>query len=444
MFKEKPFTKKFKLLVITLILSLSGFVFLKQYNGYVYAEEETSETEEETEKEEEKLTEEREELEDKIKEYEKKIEELGNQKNTLESEIEYADSQISLTQLRIQNITNQIAAKARKIEKLGQDIIDLANRIDRIAESIEYQAKILAERKRSYYKVEQSTPKGFELLLFLIDPSQLERKIQKTTYSQVMQEKDKDLLDSMNKTKTAYDNQKGIFEDKKEEEEQLKAEIEVQKASLENYKTQLDNQRAQKEQLLKDTQNNEAKYQQLLEEARRELHQITAAVSVLKNQSGEKVEKGDLIGYQGNTGYSFGEHLHFGVYRYSSFEEIEGWNWYYNNYVDPLKVLKSKTVTWSTDCRYDPSGSEKSGKGDWNWPMDSPTISQNYGSNTCYNWMYGGKVHPALDMYSGFGSPIYAVEDGIAYYCRNCLGDGGNGVFIFHDDNYMTVYWHLR
>ena len=184
------------------------------------------------------------------------------------------------------------------------------------------------------------------------------------------------------------------------------------------------------------------KYQQLLVEALKELQQITGAVSALIGQSGEEVDKGQLIGYQGSSGYSFGEHLHFGVYRYSSFEEINGWNWYYSNYVDPDDVLKEKDVYWNDGC----SGAsyKEIGDGDWVWPLSSPTISQGFG-HTCWSDIYyGGKVHPAYDMYGATGSPIYAADNGVAYYCRNCLGDGGNGVFIFHDDDYMTVYWHLR
>ncbi|MBD3365948.1 hypothetical protein GF360_01240 [candidate division WWE3 bacterium] len=271
------FSKKLKRLFLFLPLLLGVLTFLggsfespfeRPLIKEVLAEESNeASAEEDAQQQQEEI----EDLQEKIEEYEEKLDDLAGQKNSLQSEIEYADSQIQLTQLRIQNTINQIAAKTQKIEKLGDDIEDLKHRLERIEESIDYQEKILSERKRSYYKVEQTTPRGFELLLFLIEPSQLERKLQKTTYSQVMQERDKELLDSMNKTKVAYANQKGIFEDKKEEEEALKAEIEAQKVNLEGYKAQLDSQKASKEQLLRDTQNSEAKYQQLLEEAREEL-----------------------------------------------------------------------------------------------------------------------------------------------------------------------------
>lgn len=237
-------------------------------------EEETAEEAEMAEEQQEEV----EDLQEKIREYENKIEDLGEQKNSLQKEIEYANSQIELTRLKIQNTINQITLKEKKIRELGEEINNLANRIERIADSIAYQKEVLEQRQRSYYKVEQSTTEGFDFLLFLLNPVELERKVQKTTYSEIMQERDKKLLEEMNRTKTAFANQKGIFEDKKEEEETLKAETEQERASLEGYKKQLDDQKAQKKQLLADTQNSEAKYQELLEEAREKLESYKAFV----------------------------------------------------------------------------------------------------------------------------------------------------------------------
>lgn len=279
-------------------------------------------------------------------------------------------------------------------------------------------------------------------MMILFGANTLNKLVQKTEYLKVLELQDHKLLDTMNQTKMAFGKQKTVFEDKKEEEEELKQQITIEKANLESYRAQLEEQKIQKQRLLEETQNDESKYQKLLEEARRELNQILGAVSVLKNQESKKVKKGEVIGIQGNTGYSFGDHLHFGVYRYSSFEDIDGWNWYYSNQVNPAKKLKKKDVYWNTGC--ESAKTRSTGEGDWAWPLSNPTISQGYG-NTCWSSRYyGGKPHPALDMYGPYGSPIYAVEEGRAYFCRNCLGDGANGVFIFHPDDYMTVYWHLK
>ncbi|PIR43162.1 hypothetical protein COV24_04320 [candidate division WWE3 bacterium CG10_big_fil_rev_8_21_14_0_10_32_10] len=381
-------------------------------------------------------------LQNKIDELEKKLSDTKEKENSLKNEIESLQNQISLTQYKIDSTNYQIQESIKEIGLLESDIDFLQNQAVTIELTISEKEKSLEQILRERYK--QSKMDNFSMFL---SSKGFSSYINVLKYSKVAEDRDRSILKDMYDTQKSYTAQQGVIQTKKDEVETLKAQLESQKIQAENLKVELNDLKLQKDNLLSVTKNDEKKYQEALEAAKKELQQIQGAANiVIRDGSGINVKKGEVIGTMGNSGFSTGAHLHFGVYRYSvdDFQSHINWSWYYSNMVNPTKKLKSKTVYWGTGCYLDPSGNEETGQGDWDWPMSSPTITQNYGSNTCYNWMYGYKPHPALDIVASGDISVRSVADGNAYFCRNCLGDGGNGVFVFHKDNYMTVYWHLR
>ena len=83
----------------------------------------------------------------------------------------------------------------------------------------------------------------------------------------------------------------------------------------------------------------------------------------------------------------------------------------------------------------------------WQWPTDRPYTITSYFE---YRW---GSFHQGIDIYVGYGSPIYAANNGVVAAVGTgctpgylgCNGRQGNYVLINHNaGGYYTVYMHMR
>lgn len=103
---------------------------------------------------------------------------------------------------------------------------------------------------------------------------------------------------------------------------------------------------------------------------------------------------------------------------------------------EPVKeiIVKGKKQN-SYSSGMDITGTTKV-EGYWKWPTATPyTINSPYG----YRW---GVLHDGVDIGGGYGSPIYAANNGVVVQ-SSYKYDNGQFVVINHNNGYYTMYAHL-
>lgn len=112
-------------------------------------------------------------------------------------------------------------------------------------------------------------------------------------------------------------------------------------------------------------------------------------------------------------------------------------------YVEPIAKEEIKPAVNEIIVKGDKYVVSVGSKGDWLWPTNSGyTITSNYAYRI--NPINGVReLHPAIDIAgTGYGSPIYAVTNGVVYQ-SNYKSVDGNNVCINHNNGYYTCYAHM-
>src|SRR3989344_3272550 len=196
-----------------------------------------------------------------IRKLEEQLQQTRSTEKSLKSQLTLIDGQTKVTTLKIEE-TNL------KIAKLKREINDLSGRIDRISTNLDVLSEILLKRIVQTYKYSNS----ISTLDLLFSSHGFADLIEKLKYVQVAQAFDKKKLYELHATKVAYNEQKQDKETRQQEAEKLNKQ-------LETYQKQLDQQKKDKEELLKITRNDEARYQGLIAQLQAEINSIAQAIS---------------------------------------------------------------------------------------------------------------------------------------------------------------------
>jgi len=207
-----------------------------------------------------------EEIQKQIDEYEKQAEGAHNQSQTLQDEISNLNAQIGQVQLEIKSLALSINKTNLEIGSTETQISDAENKINKHKNALAQYIKIINENDQK------------SLTAILISNQNLSDFFNDLNIIQTTQDSLKTAIDNIKQLKGQLEQHHTNLEDKQTELGRLKGLQDVENKSLTQNKTQ-------KNKILKDTQGQESKYQELVKKTQKDLQ-------ALKDQIGYLIQNG--------------------------------------------------------------------------------------------------------------------------------------------------------
>ncbi len=307
-----------------------------------------------------------------ISEIENRINPLGIEIGTFKKQLRNIDQQYAETLKNIEKVIFQVEDKKIEIaDMIDQTDIREIQLGEQQKAMLEY-GKLLYQQRREYFDFKENKVNTFKLLLANAAISDV---VQKERYLTILQGEGRKSLTKNEKNLEILTEEKESLGEKKKKLDFLMERLDIERRNLEEQK------RA-KERLIEETMGIEGRYQDLLEEARKEQKEILGEVEHYQNE----------------------------------LEFVES----------QIRSLKGGERTESTLL---------------SWPVDPGRGITAYFHDPAYERTFG-MIHNAIDVRAAQETPIHAAANGYVYKVhRN--DEGYSYLILAHENNIMTVYGHI-
>lgn len=369
------------------------------------------------------------------------------QQLTLQQRLNYLSGQITSIEKNIQKIEVDIETKNVEIRILDHDIEKIKNNITTMQQEINTLNDII--RKRIYYSYKYTKIGLPELFLESKDLTSLLKQIK---YLQEIRKNDLRQMSIMAEKKQDLRDEEEKLKEKQLEKEKSRKELDDAKKELYAQKSKLKENQDEQAKLYQISQQKEKQYAEELQKTKDKEKKITKQISDLimaLYRSGQlpantPVKKGDIIGYEGHSGFSWGSHLHFSVFQngYSinpftaGYIRLSGGRIYAGpNGVSPLGDGAIMSQGFHMGYAIDLLGL-------YNQTNDMYYVKAN--TVCCHGaYAYLGCVPEGWYPLRGEGTPVRAIADGRVTRVATdpC---GGKYVIVDHGNGRTSLYLHLR
>jgi peptidoglycan hydrolase CwlO-like protein len=375
---------------------------------------------------------------------EKKLKDEEYQQLSLQEKIAYTNRQISQAENSIQSLEVQIASHNVEIKLLEKSIQEKEDNMSVLGQEINILEDTVVRRVTESYK--SSFIGVLELFLDIKNFSDILRK---TKYLEVTRTRDKESLGVYNQKVSEIREEENALAEKKSSLQIKRNSIEEEKIALAESREELKTQKAERERLLAQSKAAEAQLNAELKNLREKSNQVTAEISAMimklfrtgQIPANTPVSAGDILGFQGHTGFSYGSHLHFnlsgaggGPLELDYFRITNG-RVYSEKASSPLG-----DGAWLTQGYH--FGYSLDMVGTYGWNNETYYVAPNEVCCTG-SFAYLGCVPSGHYNLNGEGTPVRAIKAGLvtAVLTDPC---GGRYVVVDHGDGEASLYLHLR